>query len=279
MNNKNILAFVHITKAAGTSLTNLLRYNYPITHCDVKPLSKDSSRVFSSRDMKKIMKINPWVKSISGHSITPSSDLRKAYPNIRYITLMRDPIERYISAYLYFVDVRGYEGDITNYSASGYQWNFQVKKIAGVEDVQAAKQIVDKELLLVGLVEEFAGFLLLLKKKLSDDEFKLHSFHENKGKKNHMRRKVLDNLDQYLPVIKERNKLDIELYNYVKEKWKQEKINYGPSYSKDLERMKQLSWDSHSFSRNINFLYRNLYFKPLIAYLRIISDRKVRGGY
>jgi len=211
--NKKIIAFVHIEKAAGSSLISILRYNFPLTHCEVKPLSKDSSHVFSSSDMKKILNINPWVKSISGHSITPFSDLKIAYPNIRYITLLRDPVNRYISHYLYWVDVMGYKGNFRNFMDSEKHWNFQVKKIAGVEDIGAAKKIIDKEFLLVGIVEEFDEFLLLLKRKIPNRQFKLVSYHLNKGRKSPINKHVMEKLNQYLPEIRERNTLDIELYN------------------------------------------------------------------
>jgi hypothetical protein len=276
---KKILAFVHIEKAAGSSLIHLLRYNFPLTHCDVKPLTKDASRVFSSSDMENILRINPFVKSISGHSITPSSDLRGAYPNITYITLLRDPVERYISHYRYWVDVMGYEGNMQNFMASKKHWNFQVKKIAGVEDIGIAKDAIDKEFLLVGLMEEFAEFLVVLRKKIYPEDFKLHNYHLNKGKESKNHNRFRGELEHFLPSIKERNNLDIELYNYVKEKWAREKRNYGPSFIGDLEKLKRQSWNLRSLKWNINFLYRNLYYKNLIGFLRVKNGRKIRGGY
>lgn len=188
---EHLLAFVHVEKAAGSSLTNLLRYNFPLTHCEVKPLSKDGSRIFSACDMEKVVKINPWVKSISGHSITPVSDLRDAYPDIRYITILRDPIERFISAYLYFVDKREYEGAFQEFMEFENQWNFQVRKIAGVEDIEIAKEIIDREFLLIGIVDEYAGFLLLLNKRICDKGFKLFNAHLNKGRKPHKKKRLL----------------------------------------------------------------------------------------
>ncbi len=275
----NIIAFVHIEKAAGSSLIALLRYNFPFTHCEVKPLSKDLSHVFSACDMEKILKINPWVKSISGHSLTPVSNLRLAYPNIQYITLLRDPVKRYISNYLYWVDAMGYKGNFQTYLGVEKIWNFQVKKIAGVEDLEVARKIVDKEFFLVGLTEEFASFLLLLGKKMSKTQFKLINFHINEGRKSQNYEGLMKDLNPHLPGIEKRNALDIELYNHVKGKWTKEKENYGPSFSADLESLKQRDWRLRSYGRYANFLYRNLYYKQMIAFLRIASGRKARGGY
>ena len=62
---REMLAFTHIEKAAGTSLIHLLRVNYFMKYCDVMPLSIKSSGILRADDLRKIMIINPAFKMYS----------------------------------------------------------------------------------------------------------------------------------------------------------------------------------------------------------------------
>ena len=94
---KKVLAFVHIEKAAGQTFTRILENNYVCRHCRVTPLKKEHHGVFTADAMRTVFRINPFVEAISGHSVRPCSDLKSLLPKVRYVTLMRDPMKRYIS--------------------------------------------------------------------------------------------------------------------------------------------------------------------------------------
>jgi hypothetical protein len=172
-----------------------------------------------------------------------------------------------------------WEGGFAKYLDSEKHWNFQVKKIAGLEDLDVAKGIITERFFLVGIVEEFIGFLLLLRKKLRNGSFKIFNYHLNKGKKSSTRDRFEENLDQYRSAIIQRNRLDIELYDYVKATWIKEKDQFEPSFSREVENLKQKSWKLNNGRRYLNLLYRNLYFEPLLALHRVASGREIRGGY
>ena len=67
--NKKLLAFIHIEKAAGQTFIRILENNYSYRHCRVAPLKKEHRGIFSADAMKMILFINPFVETISGHSI------------------------------------------------------------------------------------------------------------------------------------------------------------------------------------------------------------------
>lgn len=50
--------------------------------------------------------------------------------------------------------------------------NRQTRAIAGSEDVSLAKKMILRRFLLVGIVEEFDGVLILLKRKLEPFKFR-----------------------------------------------------------------------------------------------------------
>ena len=107
---REILAFTHIKKAAGTTLSHILRINFFLRHCDVKVLSIGSGNCFQAEDMFRLFQINPYIVSIGGHSVVPFGNLAAHFENIRFITVLRDPVQRYLSQYQHNVEKLGYPG-------------------------------------------------------------------------------------------------------------------------------------------------------------------------
>ena len=161
---RKILAFVHIYKAAGPTLAHILRLNFFLKHVDVKVLCKDSRGIFQSADMRKIMIINPFVGCITEHDIKPFSHLSDIFPEIRYSTLLRDPIKRTISQYQYNVEQLGSNLSFDEYLRIPWEMNTQTKRIVGSDDIDLAKKTISKNFFLVGIVEEFDEFLILFKR-------------------------------------------------------------------------------------------------------------------
>lgn len=269
---RKILAFVHIHKAAGTTLTHILRLNFFLTHFDANILfQKDSKGVFQADEMKKIIKINPFVRCISGHDIKPFSDLSIKFPKIRYITLLRDPIKRSISNYQYNVEKHGSKLSFDEYLSKHWSKNDQTRWIAGSDDISLAKQIISNKFFLVGLVEQFDGFLILLKKKLEPMKFKIGYKQQNVANKHSAIRKyIYRNYNEYEKKIINHNLLDIKLYHYVKnEILPKEKRAYGPTYEDDLEHYKKLgSRFPLSLIRYLDYIYRKCYCVPIIKVYR-----------
>lgn len=269
--NRKILAFVHINKAAGTTLTHVLRLNFFMTHVDVKAISKSSHGVFQSADMKKIMIINPFVRSIGGHAIKPFDDLSDKFPGIRYITLFRDPIRRTISHYQYSVEKHNSNFSFDEYLKLPASLNRQTRAIAGSEDIALAKEIISKRFLLVGIVEEFDEFLILLKKKLEPFKFRPSYKMQNVARKDSpIRDHIYMHIDRYQQKITERNFVDLELYDYIKNKvMPKEKEIYGSSFEHDVARFQNFK---KCYSRNIlrylDYVCRNCYYKPIFAILK-----------
>ena len=194
MLNKEIIAYIHIEKAAGQTMQHILQKNFLYNHCHVKTLKKSEKGVFSSSSMRILLRINPFIKSISGHSIMPFSDLKQKYPNIKYITLMREPFERYISHYQYQVNRMRSSWNFDTFLKQNFTKNFQTKKIAGTENLEKAIKIVKENIFLVGTVDEFDNFLLVLQKKLLPENLNINYKSKNVAKDNRIKSDIIKNL-------------------------------------------------------------------------------------
>ncbi len=104
---KDIVAFVHIEKAAGASLVGILRRKFIFRLCEVRPLEQASGKEFTAEDMRKTLAVNPFAVAITGHAVKPFTDLQDYYKGIEYITLLRDPVKRYVSHYQYWIEKMG----------------------------------------------------------------------------------------------------------------------------------------------------------------------------
>ena len=271
---RKILAFVHIYKAAGTTLAHILRLNFFLTHLDVRVLCEDSRGIFQSADMKKIMLINPFVRCISGHDIKPYSDLLDKFPGIRYITLLRDPIKRTLSQYQYNVEKLGSNLSFDEHLRIPGENNTQTRWIAGSDDIDLAKKNIIKRFFLVGIVEEFDEFLILLRKKLEPLKFRPGYRTQNVAKKDSpIKADINRHFDAYREKIIRRNHLDIELYNYIKEEiLPKEKKDYGPSFEFDVAQFKKLEKRyASNLLRYLDYFYRKCYYMPILKLIQKVN--------
>lgn len=268
---RKILAFVHIKKCAGTTLTHILRLNFFLSHCDVRCLRETSSGNFQAEDMNKLMLINPLVKCIAGHEVVPFSNLATTCPGIRFITLLRDPVQRYISQYQYNAEKLGHNLSFDDFLKSKTSFNKQTRAIAGSEDLVLAKDILNRLFFLVGIVEEFDEFLILLKKKLQPFRFRPgYEIHNITNKESNISKNIKKRLHEYHEQIIERNLLDIELYNYVKNViLPQERREYGPSFERDVAQFRRSGKGySRNLCRYVDYVIRKCYYRPIFNLIR-----------
>jgi len=238
--------------------------------------------VYTPRDLAFDLKLNPFVRSISGHSLKPFVNFGELETRLRWYTILRDPRARFISHYQHY-----HNKQIPGRALTFHEWmrtqvrqNWMVRMIAGEEDVDAAKQIIDNKLLFVGLVEHFNESLLLFRSSMGLCNLNIdYNMPVNAAKSSKAKNDIVGNIDVYEDEILENNNLDIILYDYVKDKiWPRQIENYGDDRLKsDLkEEFRQRHPTMKAKCNEWAYgAYRNLVYKPVLWYDRRYSFSKV----
>ena len=161
-----MIALIHIKKTAGKTLKHIMRCAYGAAHCDVKRF-RDDADVFTAADLRRVMRINPWLASIAGHSVRSTSDLEQAVDDLRFYTFLRDPTKRTLSQYQYSVaQGRCREGDFETWIQRPIYRDVQTVTLAGVADADAAIAEIESRIAFVGLMERFDESLALMQNAL-----------------------------------------------------------------------------------------------------------------
>ena len=276
---RQLLAFVHVEKAAGTSFIHVLRHNYFMKYIDARPYYRESRGLFSAKDLLVARKVVPGLSCIAGHSIKPFSDIATVVPDIQYITILRDPVKRYVSQYQYWVERMDKKLSFEDFLDTEEVRNFQTKKFDASGDIEKAKKVLQKKIMLVGFVDEFDEFLVLLRDKLKplvfDPKYRQQNLARNKVK-------TSDLFEKYKDKIRENNALDIELYNYARDVIYPESIKtYGSDFYKDVVEFKALNAVANipMFKRHIDYIMRKIYIEPVTNLIRLRHGIEAKGSY
>ena len=275
---RKLLAFVHIEKAAGTTLNYLLRRNFFFRFIDVRPLHQKSKKIFRPEDLRTYLRINPLLRAISGHSVQPWTGLDQIYPGIEYVTVLRDPVKRYVSQFRYLVSIGNKPNDFQRFLSEDEFTNYQTKKLTGTEDLEAAKEMLATRMLEVGIVEEFDAFLLRLSKSLRPWHFDPRYRKRNITKPEKTKH---FNLSRYQDDVLERNRLDIELYDFVRTTLiPQLNQRYGASLEADLETFRQANQRvQDGFRLYADYALRKAYYEPISNTIRRRNGLPAQGSY
>lgn len=258
---KNLNLFLHIPKAAGTTLLQIINQIYPKS----KHYSFDTAKSEYCIDVLKHLSIKQKqnFKIVSGHISFGFHNYFEPN-NFKYFTILRNPTDRIVSHYYYSARKTNHylyslrkEKDISlkEYVQSGITNevnNGMAKQIAGLyvndnfgyynldKSVLSDSELFDRAVKnlesyfsVIGLMEEFDKFLILLKENL---HMPLINFKYSTKNQAQIKPKKLT--DEELEIIYTYNKVDFKLYDYCKkrfnEKWNEHNhsmsYNFNPNY-------------------------------------------------
>jgi Sulfotransferase family len=210
-NTAEALIFLHVPKSAGTTLNRLIEWEYPLFQMySVDPVLSRWSRARLWRLPQQRLK---KFRVFKGHM---PFGLHEIIPQpATYVTVIRDAVERVISAYYFnYWRLRREGWTLEDFVRRSPRENVQTKIIAGADyDAPCTAEILlkAKENLqyfsVVGLTERFEESLALMKLRFG---WKLESY--SNFNVTRTRPKKRDLPQSTLDLIAERNRFDIELY-------------------------------------------------------------------
>jgi hypothetical protein len=225
-----VIAFAHIQKTGGVTLGSVLRRSYGPRHCDVMPVQRGSEylrEVYSASDHRWTAMLYPRLRSIAGHLVKPHSDLDTAVPDIRYVTLLRDPLKRMASHYQHVVQREGRILSFREWVEDPLLHNLQSWHLGGTNRFEDAAAVVE-QCLMVGLVERYDESLVLLRQRAGEPRLRIRYLPKNVSTDNTIRDGLLADPSTRRLLV-ELNREDTKLYRLVVE-------DLYPSYQSDYGR-------------------------------------------
>ena len=253
-----LIVFFHIPKTAGSSLERILGREYGEGIFILKEWrpGKDRTGVFETEESLVQYRALPpeekdSYKVIKGHFHFGFAPMLPA--DATYFTLLRDPVERVISTYYFTLRnpanylhaaVAGSGMTLREFVESDLTpeiTNDQTRRLAGVTDADpekgnftsgaemlaAAKRHIEKHFSVVGLCERFDETVLLLRRVF--------------GWKTPYYRRINVGTNRpestdpgTIAIIRERNALDLELYQWAQERFARQIAELGEPFQKEL---------------------------------------------
>ncbi len=219
----NKILFVHLPKSGGMSLYNALA-DAVGSRKSIRFYSRaeEQQNKYLGMDDKALRKYS----LISGHFPYPFF-LKKPILDYKVISVLRDPVDRELSAYFYMKTRQEHPQhaklkrmdfhDFLDGRISRDQSNRQCYLISGENNFEVAKKTIDENYFLVSTVEYMKEFCEVLEQRLGLGKITVKRDNETlfRMKRNELHPEIIEKIIRL-------NEEDIKLYRYVKEKFEME---------------------------------------------------------
>jgi len=281
-----MLAFVHIKKTAGTTLTAILRRNFGTRHLDTRlHLYED---LFLADDLRRALKLYRRLDCIAGHHVRPFGDLHSLIPKIRYFTFVREPISRLVSDFQFKLSCLTRRGiqprdtmELFHTWLKG-QRNLQVRSLAGCEDSDEAIRTIRQQIGFVGQAERFDDSLVMWRRWTQNADLDLRYRSLNKSsssqaKNKYFLREQMDSSEQLRKIVQEANLEDLKLYRWVRDELFPRQIEeYGEQIlATETDELRRANQELHAWRADsvAGRIFRNLLYRPLKPLLGVGRTR------
>lgn len=219
----------------------------------------------------------PKAVALAGHGLRPFIDYAEYEQRFQWFTFLRYPIRRVISHYVYDRETKNTALAFEDWLSNDMS-NYQVRWLAGKEDLSYAKRFLRERCALVGFQERFNESLVLIKRFLFDEQLVISDARRvNVTRSTDEKRRLMEKLTEYSGLIEETNALDLELYRFARDEiWPRQVARFGDG---DLSsRVEAEFGERHAqgygrSARLVHNLHRNLTYKPTIFLAKALGAR------
>lgn len=225
-----LIIFVHIAKTGGTTLRAILDKQYGLNSLFMYS-NKTIGYLDNNVQIINMLRDNiDTAKCISGHfgfgmtfyeiNTTPLLPLIQTHRLVTYISMLRKPVDRTFSLYHHYKRNNWLHNDVTFESFIKhrlYDLNQQTKYISNSPEpnLENAKENIINHFAFVGVTDMYKESLFLMKQRFDWENFKYNKL----GKFiEHSSRESISN--EFIQIINNDNKLDLNLYNFAKQRLK-----------------------------------------------------------
>ena len=232
-----MICFVHPERSGGNTLHKILENNSPF-HIRLTPFYWPTSHLLTQSEARWLFRVCPFAKSFGGHCVARDVRYENVYLRpIHYVTMLRDPIERYVAHYIHQRFGWGIDWTIDSFLNDEQFQNLMTKKICGSNDLEKAKYLIKEEFSFAGLTNQFDESLILMKHALGQPDLQINYTRENVSPDPGKRDELLDN-QRIRDAVAEMNELDIELYRFVENLFAQRKREYPTDLDEEVARLR-----------------------------------------
>lgn len=261
MPDQPVFTFCHLRKTGGITFTQILRREFGLKHLDGITRYPDGKNIYRGKDLQLDRWIYPSIRSLAGHGVRPFLDYGDFADQMRWLTILRSPSERYVSHFIHHVEHFGYDESFRTWMQIEQHQNDQTKTIAGVANIELAKKLLN-EFYWVGFTEDYNESMLMLEGAPGCSFSTEYSKPSNVAKNLKFDKKQL--LREYTDEVAERNQLDQELYDFARDQiWtRQKKWLSDATPSRPAPKSKGVL---------PNRLKRNFVYKPFLRLSRVFG--------
>lgn len=161
-----IIAFQHLAKTAGVTVTNILKSTYGARHC----AAGRPGGLVTAEHLGLILRVYPRLRSVSGHNLRAHIDYGEHGRRLQWFTMLRDPAERFHSHYRFNSRMHDVRLTFEEWCAEqgDRRADFQVRELAGAADLDKAKTILSERFAIVGDQGDFDASLRFLAGHIGD---------------------------------------------------------------------------------------------------------------
>jgi hypothetical protein len=252
----NTILFLHLHRTGGTTLNKIIEdiyQEYEVYHIKGKPYREFVQKLKNQPDKQKSK-----YRVIKGHHFF---GLHESLPqNSAYVTMVREPFKRVLSLYYWAMERPNFPGhkrivqENINFETymqgknavldngmtrhiAGYDLDRIPYGQCGTDLLTIAKKNIKKYFLAVGLTEFFDESLLLFKRTLGWQKMPLYKkYHvtKNKPPKIEVSNSVYNRIKRCI-------ELDLELYQYIKERFMNQISKMGQDFQAEIQMFKKMN--------------------------------------